>query len=103
MDAIRSLVAAGLGFSFANSIPSSGTTFSGGSVVYRPVADAIPQNSIVAATLPGRVPRRVQAAIDLVTATECGASVSAAPSVPSAVMASTPTCPPSPDRHVPPS
>ncbi len=82
MDTIRSLVAAGLGFSFANSIPATGAAYSGGSVVYRPVADAIPRNCIVAATLPGRVPRRVQAAIDLVTATESAASRPAATSVP---------------------
>lgn len=75
MDTIRSLVAAGLGFSFANSIPATDTAFSGGSVVYRPVADTIPRNRIVAVTLPGRVPRRVQAAIDLVRATEAMAFV----------------------------
>jgi len=70
MDTIRSLVAAGLGYSFANSIPATGAAFSGGSVVYRPVADDIPQNSIVAVTLPGRVPRRVRAVIDLVRGAE---------------------------------
>jgi DNA-binding transcriptional LysR family regulator len=75
MDTIRSLVAAGLGFSFANSIPATGAAFSGGSVVYRPVADAIPRNCIVAATIPGRVPRRVQTAIDLVTTTEASATL----------------------------
>lgn len=66
METIRSLVASGLGFSFANSIPSSGEAFVGGAVVYRPVADRLPVNSIVSLTLPGRVPRRVQAVIDLV-------------------------------------
>ncbi|WP_431813920.1 LysR family transcriptional regulator [Kocuria sp. cx-455] len=82
MDTIRSLVAAGLGFSFANSIPATGAAYSGGSVVYRPVADDIPRNYIVAATLPGRVPRRVQTAIDLVTATESPPPLPAPTSVP---------------------
>lgn len=64
METIRSLVAAGHGISFANSIPATGATYSGGSVVYRPVADAIEPNSVVAVMLPGRVSRRVRAAIE---------------------------------------
>ncbi|MGM7669536.1 LysR family transcriptional regulator [Microbacterium sp. A93] len=68
METIRSLVAGGHGFSFANSIPATGATYTGESVVYRPVADDITPNSIVAVTLPGRVSRRVRAAIQAVGA-----------------------------------
>lgn len=66
METIRSLVAAGHGLSFANSIPATGSTYSGASVVYRPVADPVVPNSIVAVTLPGRASRRVRAAIQAV-------------------------------------
>ncbi len=74
METIRSMVAAGLGFSFAQSLPATGTTYSGGAVVYRPLADEVAANTIVALTLPGRIPRRVQAAIDLVASAESGTS-----------------------------
>lgn len=64
METIRAMVAAGLGFSFANSLPAGGSTFSGDQVVYRPLSDPLAENSIVAARLPGRAARRVEAAVE---------------------------------------
>ncbi len=69
MDTIRTLVGRGLGYSFANSLPATGTTFDGTEVVYRPVADDVPVNSVVAVVPAGhRPPRRVTAAIDALRA-----------------------------------
>lgn len=66
METIRSLVGRGLGFSFVNSAPATGATFDGLEVVYVPVADAMPQNSIVAMLPAGHaVPRRVSAALEV--------------------------------------
>jgi DNA-binding transcriptional LysR family regulator len=66
MDTIRTIVGRGLGYSFANSVPATGATFDEHEVVYRPVADNAPPNSIVAVMATGqRFPRRVRAAIDV--------------------------------------
>lgn len=66
MESIRSLVGRGLGYSFSNSVPATGTTYDGLEVVYVPVADAMPQNSVVAMLPAGHaMPRRVAAALDL--------------------------------------
>lgn len=66
METIRSLVGRGLGFSFVNSAPATGTTFDGLEVTYVPVADDIPQNAVVAMLPAGHTPpRRVATALDL--------------------------------------
>ncbi|MFC9934720.1 LysR family transcriptional regulator [Glutamicibacter sp. NPDC127525] len=66
MENIRSLVGRGLGYSFANSVPATGTTYDGLEVVYVPVADAMEQNSVVAVLPAGHtMPRRVAAALEL--------------------------------------
>ena len=71
METIRSMVARGLGYSFVNSPPATGTTYEGGAVVFIPVADQTAANRIVAVLPPGqRVPRRVQAAIDFLRETQ---------------------------------
>ncbi|GAB3555906.1 LysR family transcriptional regulator [Spelaeicoccus albus] len=64
METIRSLVARGLGYSVVNSRPKTGVAFDGNSVVYVPVSDELPVNTIMAALPPGvRPPRRVDEAI----------------------------------------
>jgi DNA-binding transcriptional LysR family regulator len=71
MDTIRTIVGRGLGYSFANSVPATGATFDEHQVVYRPVADNVPSNAIVAVTPAGhRLPRRVRAAIDALKTTK---------------------------------
>jgi DNA-binding transcriptional LysR family regulator len=66
MESIRSLVGRGLGYSFANSAPATGTTYEGLEVVYVPVADAMPPNSVVAMLPAGHTPpRRIVMALDL--------------------------------------
>lgn len=70
METIRAMVARGLGFSFINSAPSTGTTYEGGEVVFIPVADRTADNAIVALLPKGqRAPRRVRAAIDFLRET----------------------------------
>ncbi|MFB0836072.1 LysR family transcriptional regulator [Arthrobacter halodurans] len=71
METIRSMVARGLGYSFVNSPPATGSTYEGGEVVFIPVADRTAANAIVAMLPPGqRAPRRVGAAIEFLRETE---------------------------------
>jgi DNA-binding transcriptional LysR family regulator len=64
------MVARGLGYSFMNSPPSTGTTHEGREVVFIPVADRTAENAIVAVYPAGqRAPRRVRAAIDFLRET----------------------------------
>ncbi|MFT4470177.1 LysR substrate-binding domain-containing protein [Arthrobacter sulfonylureivorans] len=71
METIRSMVARGLGYSFANSPPVDGTTFDGLQVVHRPVADKHARNAIVALLPAGHTPpRRVAAAVDVLRRAE---------------------------------
>ena len=71
METIRSMVARGLGFSFANSPPVDGTTFDGLQVVHRPIADQHARNAIVALLPAGHTPpRRVAAAIEVLRQAE---------------------------------
>ncbi|MGM9473407.1 LysR family transcriptional regulator [Pseudarthrobacter sp. YS3] len=70
METIRAMVARGLGYSFMNSPPSTGTTYEGGKVVFIPVADRTAENAIVALRPAGQpAPRRVRAAIDFLRET----------------------------------
>lgn len=70
METIRSMVARGLCYSFAFSLPLTRTTHDGGEVVYIPVADRTAGNAIVALRLKGQpAPRRVRAAIDFLCET----------------------------------
>lgn len=66
MENIRSLVGRGLGYSFSNSTPVTGTTYDGLEVVYVPVADPMEPNSLVAILPAGHtLPRRVAVALEL--------------------------------------
>ncbi|HET7139569.1 MAG TPA: LysR substrate-binding domain-containing protein [Arthrobacter sp.] len=70
METIRAMVARGLGYSFMNSPPSTGTTYDGGEVVFIPVADRTAENAIVAVRPAGQqAPRRVRAVIDFLRET----------------------------------
>ena len=71
METIRSMVARGLGYSFVQSHPKTGTTYEGGEVVFIPVAEQTTANTIVAVrSAAQRAPRRVKAAIDFLQDTE---------------------------------
>jgi DNA-binding transcriptional LysR family regulator len=71
METIRAMVARGLGYSFMNSPPATGTTHDGGEVVFIPLADRTGENAIVAVSPAGqREPRRVRAAIDFLREAE---------------------------------
>lgn len=71
METIRAMVARGLGYSFMNSPPSTGTTHDGGEVVFIPLADRTAENAIVAVRPAGqREPRRVRAALDFLREAE---------------------------------
>jgi DNA-binding transcriptional LysR family regulator len=71
METIRSMVARGLGYSFANSPPVDGTTFDGLQVVHRPISDKHARNAIVALLPAGHTPpRRVAAAIEVLRQAE---------------------------------
>lgn len=71
METIRSMVARGLGYSFVNSPPTTGTTYEGGEVVFIPVEDKTAANAMVAVMPAGQAaPRRVNAAIEFLRETE---------------------------------
>lgn len=64
METIRALVARGLGYSIINSIPAVGRSHGDG-VVYIPISDELPKNSLVAVQAHGvRPTRRVSGAMD---------------------------------------
>ncbi|GAB2475632.1 LysR family transcriptional regulator [Promicromonospora xylanilytica] len=66
IDTIYSMVSRGLGYSLINSPPAHGRTYEDNLIVFRPIAGTESINTIVAVLSPGRhVPRRVQAALDL--------------------------------------
>ena len=66
METIRSMVARGLGFSLANSVPATGSTFDGREVVYLPVADPVRANALVGLVAAAHRPsRRVREAIEV--------------------------------------
>ncbi|GAA3692247.1 LysR family transcriptional regulator [Arthrobacter ginkgonis] len=65
METIRCMVARGLGYSLINSVPATGATFDGRTVVYLPVLDAVQGNALVG-VLPSehRPSRRVEEALE---------------------------------------
>jgi DNA-binding transcriptional LysR family regulator len=64
-ETIRSLVARGLGYSVAVARPDIALTYDNRRVVYKPIADDLPDNALVAAVPEGIRPvRRVREAID---------------------------------------
>ncbi|GAA4430937.1 als operon DNA-binding transcriptional repressor AlsR [Georgenia halophila] len=56
VETIRSLVARGLGYTIIMGRPYGDTTYEGMPIVYRPIADEIPPNSLVLATAGGSRP-----------------------------------------------
>lgn len=65
VETVRSMVAHGLGWSFVNMLPRTGSTYDGGRVVYVPIADEVPANPVVAMyQRDAELPARVRAALD---------------------------------------
>lgn len=68
MQTILSLVARGYGYSLLNSPPATNDTYDGRRLSFVPLRDVQPPNAIVAVTAgQRRMPRRVRAAIDVLT------------------------------------
>lgn len=70
-ETVRSMVGYGLGWSYLNLVPKTGTTYDGDEICYIPIADPMPYNAIVGITHPEIEPNaRITAALDYLISRE---------------------------------